>query len=222
MTGRSRAILFDMDNTLYDFVEAKQAACESVVDVIGTGEATELLQYFLCNMHGFEHHDNIRDYMKDKNVWNEGKFAEACRVYEEVKLDSVVAFAGVHDTLERILDAGIAMAVVTDAQSIQAERRLRKTGLYDYFSCIASPDISGKRKPQHDSFLLALDRLKAAPQDAWVVGDSLRREIEPGNSLGMTTVYARYGDWLNIPFPSIKPDYIIDDFSDLPGLLGID
>ena len=31
------AILFDLDNTLCTFVDAKQAACNAVVELIGTG-----------------------------------------------------------------------------------------------------------------------------------------------------------------------------------------
>lgn len=42
-----KGIMFDMDNTLFDLVEAKIASCNAVVDHLGTGNAEELLDVFL-------------------------------------------------------------------------------------------------------------------------------------------------------------------------------
>jgi putative hydrolase of the HAD superfamily len=215
------AVLFDIDNTLYDFVTAKHAACRRVVEMIGVGDGMELFRYFYNGVHGFEHHQNIRDFMQDRNLQDEALFREACRVYEEVKIASIEPYPGVAETLSLLAAAGIRMGVVTDAASRQARARLVKAGLLHYFDCVITPDVSGERKPHPRSFLMALDHLGAAPGEAWIVGDSLRREIEPGNLLGMTTVYARYGDWINTPFPAIRPVHVINDFSELAALIGL-
>jgi putative hydrolase of the HAD superfamily len=215
------AVIFDIDNTLYDFVEAKVAACRSTVEILGRGDGMELFRCFYNGVHGFEHHHTIRDYMRDLGLRDDSLFSEACRVYEEVKLASIRPYPGVEEALPRMSAAGIRMGVVTDAESRQARARLEKIGLLHYFACVITPDISGKRKPDHRPFLMALEHLDAAPESTWIVGDSLRREIEPGNRLGMTTVYAKYGDWMGIPFPAIRPSHVIDDFSELIGLIGL-
>jgi putative hydrolase of the HAD superfamily len=219
---QQRACLFDLDNTLYNFVDAKIAACRCAVERIGTGGEMELFRYFLRDVHGFEHHDNIRDFMEDHGVRDGEAFEEACRAYEDIKLATIAPYPGVLATLEALHNAGVRMAVVTDAESGQAFKRLEKVGIRRYFECVITPDISGKRKPAHDSFLMALDELGSLPGDAWVVGDSLKREIEPGNQLGMTTVHAAYGDWTNIPYPSIAPDYVLHSFPDLLRFMGLD
>jgi len=210
-----------MDNTLYNFMDAQLAACNSVVRLIGADDGMELLRYFLRSIHGFEHPENIRDYMHDRGIHDNALFSEAEDLYEDVKLSSITLFPGVENTLSLLKENNIRMAIVTDAESRQAERRLSKLGIRDYFSDVITPDISGKRKPEPDSFIMALDCLNASANDAWVVGDSLRREVEPGNRLGMTTVFAKYGDWVNTPFPSIKPDYVIDHIQELPDLMEI-
>jgi putative hydrolase of the HAD superfamily len=216
------ACLFDIDNTLYNFVEAKIAACRCAVERIGTGGEMELFRYFLRNVHGFEHHDNIRDFMDDRGVKDSKAFEEACRSYEDVKLATITPYPGVLTTLGKLKRAGVKMAVVTDAESGQAFKRLEKVGIRHYFDSVITPDISGTRKPAHDSFLMALDALDSLPRNAWVVGDSLIREIEPGNQLGMTTVHAAYGDWTDIPYPSIVPDYTLYSFPDLLRFMGLD
>jgi putative hydrolase of the HAD superfamily len=221
MPRRPHAVLFDMDNTLYNFVDAKIAACTRVVELFGLSDGMPLFRYFLRNVHGFEHHDNIRDYLADLSLGDEDQIDEACRIYEAVKLEEIRPYPALHETLELIRDAGIAMGVVTDAESFQAKKRLAKIGIDHFFQCVVCPDHSGRRKPEHDSFLLALSLLSVRPEEAWLVGDSLRREVLPGQEIGMITVHAKYGDWIGAPSHSIIPDYVLQEFAELPDLLGL-
>ena len=57
-----RAIIFDMDNTLFDFVAAKKHACREVAKFLGRDDGEALFSCFLNSPHGFESHENIRDY----------------------------------------------------------------------------------------------------------------------------------------------------------------
>jgi len=214
--------LFDLDNTLYNFVDAKIAACRQAAKCIGTGEGMELFRYFLRDVHGFEHHDNIRDFMEDRGIRDGAVLEKACREYDAVKLATIDPYPGVLSTLETLKRSGVKMAVVTDAESSHAFKRLEKVGIRRYFESVITPDISGKRKPAYDSFLMALESLGSLPEHAWVVGDSLKREIEPGNQLGMTTVHAVYGDWTDIPYPSITPTFVLHSFPDLLRFMGLD
>ena len=59
---RIRAIIFDMDNTLFDFVAAKQHACREVAKFLGRDDWEALFNCFLNSPHGFESHENIKDY----------------------------------------------------------------------------------------------------------------------------------------------------------------
>ncbi|MDD4567359.1 Pyrophosphatase PpaX [Methanoculleus chikugoensis] len=215
------AVLCDMDNTLFDFVGAKREACRCVVDYLGTGDPESLFRQFLRGIHGFEGHENIRDYLESLGVYEERAFEVCCRTYEDVKLSLVEAYPGVEETLRYLRDAGIALAVVTDAESSQAHRRLTKTGLIDYFETVVTPEVSGRRKPEPDSLLYALRRLDAAPARAMMVGDSLVRDIAPGRHLGMTTAFAAYGDWRDGNVAEIKADIVLTEFAELAGHVGI-
>jgi putative hydrolase of the HAD superfamily len=59
---RIHAIIFDMDNTLFDFVAAKQHACREVAKFLGRDDWEALFSCFLDSPHGFESHENLRDY----------------------------------------------------------------------------------------------------------------------------------------------------------------
>lgn len=216
-----KALLFDMDNTLWDFVTAKQAACHAVVDFLTVGDGDDLYQYFRRPGVGFEDPANILDYIRDIKA-PAASFPRCCTVYEKTKLAAIRPYEGAAETLSSLSDAGIPLAIVTDAHSSQAKRRLEKAGLGEYFSCIVTPDISGQRKPDPASFLYALKTLHADAAEAMVVGDSIRREIEPAQGLGMRTAYALYGDRSDSPAPLIcRPDFVLHDIRDLIGILGI-
>lgn len=218
---REPVCLFDMDNTLWDFYATKVSACGRAVAGIGRGDAMDLLYYFLRGLHGFEDYQNIRDYLVDIDLWDEELYRTACQTYEQEKISALEPYEHVPECLEIMTDAGIRMAVVTDADRNHAESRLAKTGLARFFPYVITPDDSGARKPDPVQFRMALDRLGAGPSSAIVIGDSLKREIEPGNRLGMTTVFARYGDWTGIPYPDIVPVHTIDAFVDLMPILGL-
>lgn len=214
-------VVCDMDNTLFDLVGAKLEACRCVVDYLGAGDPEALFLQFLNGVYGFEDHRNIRDYLEALGVYQPRTFEVCCRTYEGVKLDLVEPYPGVEETLRCLQDAGIRLAVATDAESVQADRRLRKTGLIDFFEVVVTPEVSGRRKPEPDSLLYALRRLDAAPEEAMMVGDSPRRDIEPGRQLGMVTAFAAYGDWRRSRAVDVAADIVLAEFSEILGHVGI-
>lgn len=187
-------VFSDMDNTLFDFVHAKVKACAAVVDRIGTGDPIEMLSYFLRGIYGFENLENIEDYLKEKYVFSEPLFEECCGIYEEVKVKHVELYDGVFDTICEIKDMGCSFVIVTDADTENAYRRLRRVGLDGIVDDVVAYDMSGKKKPDLGAFEFALNRSGAAADESMYIGDSLRRDIAPAKKIGMVTAYAAYGD----------------------------
>jgi putative hydrolase of the HAD superfamily len=214
-----KCLLFDMDNTLFDFVGAQIAACQAVAEHLGHDDGKALFSCFLTATHGFESHENIRQYMNDKNIPVDHFFRQACQVYEKVKLQHVSPYEGVAETLQMLTAQGYAMGIVTDAHSRDAMLRLEKTRLLPYFCCMVTYDMVHVKKPAPEPFLFALEMMNAGTEEAVLIGDSPRRDIEPGHSLGIRTVYARYGDRFSDDRSNISADFVIDSFSDLPEIL---
>lgn len=189
-----KAVLFDMDNTLYDFVEAMKKGCVAAAASVGEGTGDELLGYYLRWKYHFEDHTNLQDYMMAHNRFSVEKYFEAVGVFDEAKMNSLELYPGIEEVLAGLKSAGYRLAIVTDAFSYAAESRLSHLGLRSYFDVIVGYDTTGYKKPHHAPFECALDLLGLSAHEAAYVGDSIRRDIEPVKALGMTAVYAKYGD----------------------------
>jgi len=192
---RITAVIFDMDNTLFDFVEVKLIACAAVIAYLKVPvEPVVLLKYFLRPIHGFESHENIRDFLHDNDRYSETAFVRCCSIYDEEKIAAISPYPHVAETLLVLRDRGLKLAVVTDAHNRNALKRLRKAGLEEYFDAIITMDMSGKAKPSPEPFLLCMSKLGVTASETMLVGDSIRRDIEPAKALGMLAVHAAYGD----------------------------
>ena len=103
-----RGVIFDMDNTLFDFVEAKMIACTEVVSFLGAGDPHELFEYFRRETHGFENPENIRDYMLDNGIGPCRKNTmHVSTIYETQKIDHIRLYPHVRETLEELNEIGL-------------------------------------------------------------------------------------------------------------------
>jgi putative hydrolase of the HAD superfamily len=216
MKNSLTTILFDMDNTLFDLVGAQIASCHAVEEYLGQTKGKSLFEdYFMSNLRGFESHENIRDYLTDCSLSIDGNYHHACRIYEDVKLDHIIPYPGVRDTLATINSHGYPMGIITDAYSRDAMRRLEKSGLLPFFSGIVAYDMVLVKKPAHEPFLFALEMMRAGAENTLLVGDSPRRDIRPARDLGFGTVYARYGDRFSQTRECPEADFIINRMDEL-------
>lgn len=126
-TRELKAVIFDMDNTLFDFEQAQWTACEAVVQLVG-GSVEALYSYFLRDPNRFEDHGNIADYIRDRNIYDDETYAEFCKIYDRSKMDAIVPYPGVREVLERLKRKGAKLAVVTNASNGNALARLKKLG----------------------------------------------------------------------------------------------
>ena len=214
-----RAVLFDMDNTLFDLVGAQIAACDCVVRHFGHDDGDELFSYFLTTSHGFESTENIRQYMEERRIPTNGMYEKACRIYADEKLRHIIPYPGVTKTLRAIREMGFATAVVTDAEKADASLRLDRCGLSSFFDCMVTFDLIGVKKPAPEPFLAALGTIRAPAEESVFIGDSPRRDIEPCKKLGIRTVYARYGDRFSKTQDYAGADFVIDRMDELPDIL---
>jgi putative hydrolase of the HAD superfamily len=214
-----RAVIFDMDNTLFDFVEAKQHACDRVAGFLGRNDGDALFKYFLHGPHGFEDHENIREYLVDREQFNEEVYSACLVIYEHEKLRVLAPYPMIHEILGKFRGKGLKMAVLTDAYNGNALLRLDRLDLTRFFEYVITTDMTGCKKPAREPFLLALRMLGTRPEETLLIGDSIRRDITPGKILGMITAHARYGD-RNLPScDHCVPDIVLESMRDFSALL---
>ncbi len=216
-----KAILFDMDNTLFDFVAVKLIACREILSYLGgedrdfKADPGELFSYFLRGAYGFEDYENIRDYMQERNLFTDQGYRDCCEIYEREKLENLELYPGVRDTLEELKKLGFRLVIITDADRPHARARLAKVDLLDCFDLLVSADMTGTKKPDPAHFLFALDALGIKPEECLVVGDSIKRDMAPARRLGLKTAYASYGDWRQAEETERCFDFQLNVFQDL-------
>jgi len=214
------AIIFDMDNTLFDFVEAKLIACAAVIAYLKVPvEPVVLLKYFLRQIHGFESHENIRDFLHDNNCYSEATFTQCCAIYDEEKIAAINPYPHVAETLSTLRERGFKLGVVTDAHNGNAMKRLKKAGLEEFFDVVITMDMHGKAKPSHEPFLISMSKLGVNTSETMLVGDSIRRDIVPAKELGILTVHAAYGDRNFHEGERDSADYVIYGIREVIGVV---
>ena len=72
---------------------------------------------------------------------------------------------------------------------------LRHYGIRDLFKGIIESAVVGVRKPNPTLFKLGVDALELEPQEVLVVGDSLRKDIEPAEQLGCHVLWLKGKGW---------------------------
>jgi len=221
-----KAVLFDMDNTLFDFIAVKLIACREILSYLGEGDRNlkkdpaELFRYFLRGTYGFEDYENIRDYMQERKLFTEQAYLQCCEIYDREKLENLELYPGVRDTLEGLKKSGLRLAIITDADRYHARARLTRVELLDSFELLVSADMTGTKKPDPAHFLFALDALGLKPEESLVVGDSLKRDMAPARRLGLKTAYASYGDWRAAEETEPCFDFQLNTFPDLMEYIG--
>ncbi len=213
-------IVFDLDNTLVDFMRMKESAVRSAVEaMIDAG----------LNMSYKEAYDKIfeiydREGIEDQRVFD--KFLEEYTgeinykilaagivAYRKAKEAALVLYPHVYYTLMELLKRGLKLAVVSDAPRLQAWTRLVQVGLHHFFQAVVTFDDTNKRKPAREPFEFSLKLMGVKPEEAIMVGDWAERDILGAAQLGMITVFARYGDTFGTKVSGA--DYEINDIIEL-------
>ena len=126
---------------------------------------------------------------------------------------SLVLYPHVKLTLIKLMKRGIRLAVVSDAPRKEAWLRLCYLQLHHMFDFVLTFDDTGQRKPSPVPFQRALAFFEVEPGQAIMVGDWPERDITGASQVGITTVFARYGD--NFDTKESGAHYEVDDIYEL-------
>lgn len=196
-----RAVIFDLDNTLVDFMAMKEAAVEAaVLAMIDAGlkishqEAKKKI-YKVYDEEGIEDQRVFDKFLTKEFGGIDYKIHAAGIIgYRRAREAALVLYPHVRLTLMELVKQGLKLAVVTDAPRLQAWLRLCQLNLHHMFHVVITFEDTEKRKPDPAPFKKALQELDVSPNEAIMVGDWAERDIAGAQLLGIITVFAQYGD----------------------------
>lgn len=196
-----KAVIFDLDNTLVDFMQMKRQAVNAAVDsMIDAGlrltrsEALARIEA-IYKERGIEFQNVFDQLLYDIFQKVDYKILSAGIIaYRRAREAALVPYPHVNMMLVSLVKRGIKLGVVSDAPGREAWLRLCYLNFHQIFDCVVTFEDTGERKPNPGPFLRALELLKVRPEDAIMVGDWPERDVVGASMVGMTTVFARYGD----------------------------
>jgi phosphoglycolate phosphatase len=211
---RVRALIFDLDGTLID------SKCDLILSV----------NAMLREMGREElHEDTISGYIGHgapqlvaRALGNGTTEAERERAlkfflayYEDHKMDSTRAYAGVPEALEEL--AGFPMAVLTNKPVRISKRILEALGLAKYFRAVYGGNSFETKKPDPLGAYTILREFGAAPAEGMLVGDS-EVDVQTARNAGTTAAIVNYGFGTHdrAAYPA---DIYLDRLTDLVPLL---
>lgn len=221
-----RGVVFDLDNTLLDFIKMKERAVEAAAwAMIDAGlpldiEETQRRIFDVYELEGIEFQNVFDQMLTDVLGKVDPKIlAPGIVAYRRVREAMLVPYPHTRSTLVQLVKRGLKIAVVSDAPSVQAWLRLSYLQIQDLFDTIVTFDDTGEAKPSPKPFELALSRLELRPEQTLMIGDWIDRDLLGAKQLGMRTVHARYG--AELPAGKKEPhcDATIDDIRDLLSLV---
>jgi putative hydrolase of the HAD superfamily len=215
-----KAVVFDLDNTLMDFMKMKKRAIEEAIPAMvdaGLEITTEVANKIIDEIYkekGIEYQQVFDEFLGkifkkvDYKILSAGIVA-----YRRAREASLIPYPHVYSTLYSLLKLGVKMGILSDAPTKEAWLRLAYLNFHQIVDAVVTFDDTGVRKPDPAPFRLILEKLQVSPEEAIMVGDWAERDILGASQVGMKTAFARYGDTFNTE--SHNADYELNDISEL-------
>ncbi len=210
------ALVFDLDNTLVDFMRMKREAVRAASEaMVGAGLKMKPEEVYEEVFHIYD-----KEGIEDQRVFNKllekilGRIdwhilAAGIVAYRKAKEANLRPYPNVRKLLVELLKRGYKLAVVSDAPRLQAWTRLVESSLDPFFDAVVTYEDTYERKPAAAPFKKALSLLGVDPGRAVMVGDWAERDVVGAKTIGMITVFARYGD--SFGTQNSGADYEVDD-----------
>lgn len=195
-----KAVLFDLDNTLIDFMRMKKFSIDEAINAMmdaGLNFPKKKIvdeTYRLYGKEGIEDKFIFQKLLKrllgriDYRILANGIVA-----YRQVKIGFLAPYPGVRRTLEALRKKGMKLAIVTDAPRLKAWLRLAAMKLDGLFDAVVAFEDTKRKKPSKLPFRKALSILRLKPEECLMVGDWPERDIKGAKKIGMKSCFARYG-----------------------------
>ncbi|MBE6763583.1 MAG: HAD family hydrolase [Ruminococcaceae bacterium] len=180
-----KAILFDLDGTLADTLQALANNVNAVLAEAGLPvHPLEAYRRFVGNgakllmERAAGYHDDIL-------------LARFLERYDRTCLEDTPPYDGTIETLDRLIGQGIRLAVVTNKPHAQAVKLTRHL-FGDRFNVILGSQPGYPRKPHPEAVLLAMQTLGVTAQECVFVGDS-DVDVQTAHAAGMPCIGCCYG-----------------------------
>ncbi|MDW0111030.1 pyrophosphatase PpaX [Sporosarcina aquimarina] len=214
MANKITTILFDLDGTLLDTNELILQSFEQLLGkhYPGRYQRADILPFLGPTLaETFNGMDPAKTEMMiaEYRDWNMANHDQL-----------VTEFDGVTETLTRLKDLGIRMAVVSTKRNDMVQKGLDLLQLSDLFETIVGLDDVQHPKPDPEPLLLAMKRLNVQKEEVLMVGDNFH-DIQGGKNAGVLTAGVAWSLKGEEFLSTFNPDYMLKHITDLYEIIGV-
>ena len=225
MTTPISAILFDLDNTLFDREAAFRGVAEDFHAEFLVSSASLSRDDAVALMVGWDD-DGYSNRREMREAWlaqwpNAGLDFESFNGwYRQAMARRSLPDAAVNDFLARLNAEGMPWGIVTNGNGRNQRDKCRAAGLEALTHFIIVSEEQGYAKPDPRIYQDAMSALGlASPDEVMFVGDNPVTDIDGARAFGMRTAWVSRGR--QFPADLRQPDYVVEGVLDLTVVLGL-
>lgn len=135
--------------------------------------------------------------------------------YTVEREEGLQPFPGAMETLRRLRERGVKLALLTNGAADAQRFKVEKFGLAPFFDCIVVEGEFGVGKPDERVYRHALGQLGVTPKETWMVGDNLEWDVAAPQRLGIVGIW---NDFAGTGLPkgsAVRPDRIIRSLKEI-------
>lgn len=198
-----QAVIFDLDDTLYDYKTLDQEANRKVQDLVCKNLSIDETRYKDAYMQGRREtkeqlgnvgasHNRMLYFQKTLEHLDCKPLSLSLQMYETywgTFLTKMKLYPGARELIDRIHERGIQVGICTDLTAHIQHRKLKALGLTDDVDCLVTSEEAGREKPAPEIFAMCFQKLGRKPEEVCFVGDDYRRDIAGAAAAGMHAVW---------------------------------
>jgi putative hydrolase of the HAD superfamily len=195
-----KAILFDLDDTLYDLRSywkgRLNAALEQVLERYPRLDREALVTRAIAEK---VYTEKFSGFLRAHEVDDEALIARAQDIFERDWFGRLALYDDAVHTLE-VLRQSYKLGLVTNGPSWTQRPKIEQFRLAEYLDLLIVSEEVGVAKPDPAIFRLALDQLQVAPHETLFVGDSIEFDMRGAIAACLPFV------WMNPRGDPLPPD----------------
>ena len=206
------AAVFDFDGTLMDTEPAIMASFEHVFQKYRTVE--EFTPERRIKVLGPALDVMMKEFFPEMDPWI---CVEEYRRYQRENVRNLIRpMPGAMETLAKLSAMEVPCAVVSTRYFKSLDELLKQSRMDGFMSVVLGNDSVSRSKPDPEGILKAWEMLKT--ESCFYIGDSVM-DVEAGKNAGAVTVAYPSNEGKRNDLIAAKPDYLIEQLSELPELI---
>jgi len=196
------AILFDLDDTLYDEMQFVKGGFKSVSLYISKNNNIEQKVVYQLLLDVLEEHGRGKTFdivLKKLGLYNKKFIPKLVEVYRTYK-PNLFLYPEVSNVLSTLRKQGYKLGIITDGNVEVQRNKVEALKIKDFFDCIIFSDEYGieKQKPDPLPYQKAMEKLEASTNETVYIGDNPYKDFITARKLGIFTIRIMRGQYKNI------------------------